>query len=429
RLGSNLILTRLLAPEAFGLMALIFAIHSGLQLLTELGVRQAIIRSPNGEDPDFLRTAWTIKVLQFSFVTLLIWILSGVLGLIQAAPFIDLGKTVYAEPQLVPILAVSGLIFLLGGLRPTTIALANRNLKMGRVVLTEFSQIFFAAIATVGFALINPSAWAIVTGVIVGYAVELILCFILFREVPMRFQWDRRYVREIWDFGKWLLGASFLNFIRTRGDRFILGGFLDVATFGIYAVAMIWIDLIVQLLKRVVMRTNFAALSEMGRDSDERLSAGFRKTRLLQDACSFGSAAFVFLVGPPLAVFLYPENFEGVATLLPVLSLILILERYVVFGQLAMRAGDTRGIATLTFIRAVLTLTLIPLGLTFVDWPHALFIVALNGAFGFAFIMRMARKHNAPIRMLVEYAVLTAVVAAYSVYTIWAFGPPTFSAP
>lgn len=60
RLASNLILTRLLFPEAFGLMALIQVVIVGLTLFSDVGIAPSIAQSKRGDDRDFLDTAWTI---------------------------------------------------------------------------------------------------------------------------------------------------------------------------------------------------------------------------------------------------------------------------------------------------------------------------------------------------------------------------------
>ena len=60
RLASNLILSRLLFPEAFGLMAIVNLVTLGLQMISNVGIRPAIIRHAEGDRRDFLDTAWTI---------------------------------------------------------------------------------------------------------------------------------------------------------------------------------------------------------------------------------------------------------------------------------------------------------------------------------------------------------------------------------
>ena len=62
RLGSNLILTRLLFPEAFGLMALVSVFLVGLAMFSDIGIGPAISHSKRGDEPGFLDTAWTLQV-------------------------------------------------------------------------------------------------------------------------------------------------------------------------------------------------------------------------------------------------------------------------------------------------------------------------------------------------------------------------------
>src|SRR5690606_22270023 len=64
RLGGNLVLTRLLFPEAFGLSSLVTITVIGLCMLTDMGLEQSVIRSPRGDDPRFLDTAWTMHVVR-----------------------------------------------------------------------------------------------------------------------------------------------------------------------------------------------------------------------------------------------------------------------------------------------------------------------------------------------------------------------------
>src|SRR5438552_2833188 len=60
RLGSSLILTRLLLPDAYGVFNTALAAVCFLELLSDIGLRQAIIRSAHGEEPEFLGTAWSL---------------------------------------------------------------------------------------------------------------------------------------------------------------------------------------------------------------------------------------------------------------------------------------------------------------------------------------------------------------------------------
>ena len=64
RLGGNLIMTRLLVPEMFGVMAVANVLITGLQLCSYFGVQHNIIQSHKGDDPSFLNTAWTFQIIR-----------------------------------------------------------------------------------------------------------------------------------------------------------------------------------------------------------------------------------------------------------------------------------------------------------------------------------------------------------------------------
>ena len=54
RLIANLVLTRLLFPEAFGLMALITVVTAAALMFSDFGFLGAVIQDPRGEEPAFL---------------------------------------------------------------------------------------------------------------------------------------------------------------------------------------------------------------------------------------------------------------------------------------------------------------------------------------------------------------------------------------
>ena len=80
RLLNNIILTRLLAPPIFGLMALINAIRTGVELLSDVGIVQNIVSNPRGAEPDFQDTAWTLQVIRGFLLAIACLVLAAPLG-------------------------------------------------------------------------------------------------------------------------------------------------------------------------------------------------------------------------------------------------------------------------------------------------------------------------------------------------------------
>ena len=64
RFAGNLVLTRLLAPDMFGVMAIAHVVISGMTMFSDIGLELNVIRSKRGNDPVFLDTVWTIQILR-----------------------------------------------------------------------------------------------------------------------------------------------------------------------------------------------------------------------------------------------------------------------------------------------------------------------------------------------------------------------------
>ena len=57
RFAANLALTRLLFPDAFGLMALVQVFVTGLVMFSDVGLGQSVMQNKRGDEDDFLNTA------------------------------------------------------------------------------------------------------------------------------------------------------------------------------------------------------------------------------------------------------------------------------------------------------------------------------------------------------------------------------------
>ncbi|HEX4124952.1 MAG TPA: oligosaccharide flippase family protein, partial [Tepidisphaeraceae bacterium] len=93
RLGGNLVLTRLLTPQLFGLSALINIFIQGLHMFSDVGVAPSIIQNPHGDEPEFLNTAWTIQ----SSRGIVIWICSAIIAW-PVSKFYGIHQLVYLIP-------------------------------------------------------------------------------------------------------------------------------------------------------------------------------------------------------------------------------------------------------------------------------------------------------------------------------------------
>lgn len=179
RLASNLILTRLLFPEAFGLMSLVMVFLTGLALFSDLGVNVSIMQHKRGEDRAFLNTAWTLQIVR----GVLLWLVCCAIAWPAAQ--------IYQEPQLLRLLPVAGLAAVIGGFTTTKIAVANRNLQIGVQVMTGLGAQSIGIVIMVALAWVWRDVWALVVGGLLGALLQNILQHRLIPGPANRLHWDR----------------------------------------------------------------------------------------------------------------------------------------------------------------------------------------------------------------------------------------------
>ncbi len=250
RLVSNLILTRLLFPEAFGLMAIVQVFLGGLQMFSDIGIKTSIIQSARGDDPDFLNTAWTLQIVR----GFLLWLAACAMAWPAAR--------IYDEPMLLQLLPVVGLTTIVAGFTTTKIAAANRHLQLGRQVGIDLGTQAVGIVIMVILAWIMRSVWALVIGSLITAALRNILLHRLLPGVSNRFRWDPVSAREMIRFGKYIFLATAAGFLINQGDRAILGAFIPLGELGVYSVGM-FLGTLPFLLGRAVNNNVVQALYRM----------------------------------------------------------------------------------------------------------------------------------------------------------------------
>jgi O-antigen/teichoic acid export membrane protein len=389
RLISNLIMTHLLLPEAFGLMAMVNTIQVGLTLFTDIGITQSVIRSKNGDDPEFLHVAWTVQALRGTALSGLV-VLSGILFWLVAPHLADVG-TVYADPQLPLLIAVSSLSMMMAGFQSTTQALAYRDMMMGRLTLVAVASQIVAMVSMILFAQIHASAWALLAGTLVGSAFRLIMSHLIFPGPRMAFRWETETADELWKFGRWIIGSSIMGFFAQQADRLVLGGVLGADIFGFYVIAFAWIQVFIMVIDKFTHDIGYSVFSEVLRDSPERVGQVYLKlSRSVDAACVAGFLTCLF-GGPLLIHWLYKPSYAAAASFIPLLALSLLPRRFDTIRSLILSAGQSNVLMIITTYQAVAIFGGLIAGFHFMGIKGALVAVTLSQLAGVPLALRKAR--------------------------------------
>ncbi|MEX0885171.1 MAG: oligosaccharide flippase family protein [Phycisphaeraceae bacterium] len=311
RLAGNVAAAHLLMPQAFGLMGLVTIARRGLTMFADVGLSPSIIRSDRGEDPAFLRTAWTIQIIR----GVVLWLIACALAWPMAF--------FYGEAMLLVLLPVAAIVSLIGGFDAITIFVLNRRLQLGRISLLELTRQIINVAVVVSVALIWQSVWALVFGALAGAVYRLAVSHGMWRLPGFRHRpgWEPAAMRELLGFGVWIFMATALTFLATYADRLILGKLLTMELFGVFVIAYVMTEAPRALISKLNNRVVLPAISSR-RDlptPELRRKILYHRGRLLR-VVALGLAGVV-CVGDQIIFVLYDERYVQAGWMLPVLAM------------------------------------------------------------------------------------------------------------
>ena len=195
RFGSNLLLTRLLDPKMFGVMAIATMVMVGLAMFSDLGLKPNVVHSKRGDEATFLNTAWVTQILRGLLLGFLALLASVLVYIANRTGIVPAG-TVYAEPILPSVIAALSFIAAISGLESTKLLEASRNLALRSVAQIEISSQIGGMLCMIAWALVYRSIWALVGGAICSGVLRVILSHAWLPGNPNRWQWDDRAFHE-----------------------------------------------------------------------------------------------------------------------------------------------------------------------------------------------------------------------------------------
>jgi O-antigen/teichoic acid export membrane protein len=327
RFVGTIILTRIFAPEAFGILAVVMSVQVVVTLLTDIGLRQAVIQSPNGEKREFLNTAFTLQIVRGFFIWGLSAIFAAGLAIAMTHRLLP-SQSVYADPQIPAYLVVASFSAVLLGLQSMKATTAGRNLQMERLFVIEIVAQFASLIFVILLGWVTRSLWSYIFGMLLSAAITALLTHCMLNGSSDRLGWDRLATRELFRFGRWTFLSSMLSAFAANGDRLLLGGWLNAQMLGFYSVAYNLASVPDGLVGRVFGGVSFPALSEAARQQPHRVPEIYFRMRWLTDAALLFIAGFLFSAGSAIVHLLYDPRYAAAGWMLEYLSFGLLFARY-----------------------------------------------------------------------------------------------------
>ncbi len=357
---SFLLLTRLLAPEHFGVVALATILILLSQLVLFQGVGEALVQIEDIDESWFSSGFW----LNVGLAGLVAFIL------IVAAPYI---AHAFAEPRFAPVLRAIAPLLVIYSLSGILQAKLRRDLKLkGFAYASIFATILGAIVAAV-MALMGFEVWSLVCQQWV-YALTSTTMFLLHAGWLPQPSVVKDHFKKLASFSFNTVGAALLRFALRQLDLVFIGIYLPSKQVGLYFLATRTLNTVGQLTYYSIQRLGLPVLARLQHDSERQRDAIISTLKLTCLVCLpifFGMATIADLV-IPLAF-----GVEWTGTITP----FRIQSAFCIFYALSLVANQillSAGYASIVFRLSALNALLFAVAVAFAA-PHGIAATAIAG--------------------------------------------------
>lgn len=262
RLGSMMVLARLLGPKDFGLVGMATAVIGVLSLFRDFGLSTASVQRANVTDEQISTLFW---------VNMLV---GAALGLLSAsmAPFI---ARFYHEPSLLWITVVLAVGFLLNAAGIQHSAILQRHMRFTALAVIDTLCLVISTAVGIVMAIMGYGYWALVGMTLTSPIVGNVCLWLSTRWIPGK---PRKNVgiRSMIRFGGTITLNSLVVYVAYNFEKVLLGRYWGADAVGIYGRAYQLSNIPTDNLNSSVGGVAFAALSRLQHDP-QRLRNYFLK--------------------------------------------------------------------------------------------------------------------------------------------------------
>ena len=381
RLVSTLLLARLLVPEAFGLVALVNVFIGGLEMLTDLGIGLDVVQHKNGDDPLFINTAFLVQCAR----GILIWVIATLL----AFPF----ARFYHQPAIIALAAVASVSVLLRGFAGGSVWILLRHVQIGKLTTLNVSSDFIGFVVSVIWALISPTAWALVAGRVATGLAYMIGSHLIPGHVAS-LKWDRSAARDIMMFGTGIFLSSATYFLSGEAERLVIAKFVTVAALGCFSLALSLSGAAPGVIMQVAGQVFFPMISKALREDRSRAAKHYRKTRFVFTALSIIVGVGFVAYSHRLVALILPPKYEMTGWILQLLGW---RAAQVIFASpavnLVLACGDSKAAAISNTVRLVAMLAGLGVAFSYFGLHAAIMVLAFSATAGYLVYIVAVGRH------------------------------------
>ena len=311
RFARNMILARLLAPSAFGTMAIVASASSALQAFTDIGARESLIQNPRGGEPQYVSAAWWMAFGRALCTYALVFL---------AAPVV---AGFYGNPDLLALLRVAALSVVFEGAISTKAYLAMKDMKFSKWAAIHHGGGICGVAITLVLSLFLRDVWAIVIGTCSESVARCLLSYIVCPYMPA-LRWNWNALRDLSGFSRGLFGLSLLNLVFLRTDVLVLAKLFPATDLGLYTMAVYLVQVPAGFAINLMGQVLFPTYCKM-QGNNARTNRVFFQMTTAAMLLAAPAVVFMLFCGRPVLALAYGPAYQASASALILASCVALI--------------------------------------------------------------------------------------------------------
>lgn len=306
----TLFLAKLLAPESFGLIAMITIVFQVATVIVQSGLGQSLIRSESVSQTDLNTVFYTNMVMA---------------GLVYAAIFFSAPWVAhfYEQPVLVELLRVTALVVVFNAAKMVQVAVLVRAMDFKAQMKANTTGVLLSGTAAVAAAYAGFGVWSLALQIVASAVVSTLILWIASTWRPS-WSFSIRSFRHHFSFGVNLLAEGLLEVVFQNSYVLVIGRFFSAEMAGLYYFARRISDLISQQFTGAVQQATYPALATLQNET-ENLKAKYREIIQVTMAIISPIMFLIAALSEPVVSLLFGEKWLGAVPYIQVLSWVAVL--------------------------------------------------------------------------------------------------------
>lgn len=289
----QIVLARLLAPDAFGVLAILLVVTQIADSIAQSGLGMALIQKEGASDEAF-STAWWLSLA----IAACLYI-----AIVAASPFI---AVFYSMPDLESCLKVLGLSVLFNSANSIQRSYLQKTMSFEAIFKASTIAVILSGAAGIALAYFGFGVWALVAQVLLQ---GIFICIVMWVQIP----WHPRLVfvaveaKDLFGYGWKICITGILNVLYTGISELIIGRTCTSADLGIYSQGRKYPSAGIGVLNNAVANVLFPAFSAI-KNNRELLQSGIKKSLMLGSFVIVPIAFLAAVLAEPLVAILLTEK-------------------------------------------------------------------------------------------------------------------------